>query len=188
MLVRDNILERVRLLPFFDGFNFSTNKSMKIQAETIPFCGVYLIQELMTPDGDANAGEVRFRVSTRFGFSVIVQNNDADQAEYTLDDAFMALTALFADHTFYDNATAKIQGFVSGSRQHIFGALGQDNETPISELRFELVCDLGTLDYPPVVPDDLNVIHIKTQYPSGDTQENIDRRQQVENEYDLFSE
>jgi hypothetical protein len=188
ILVRDNILERVRAIPFFDGFNFGTNKSVQIQPEAIPFCGVYLIQELMTPDGDADAGEVRFRTAVRFGFSVIVQNNDAEQAEYSLDDAFMALTALFSDNTLYDNPVAKIQGFVSGSRQHFFGAMNQDNEVPIAELRFELTCDLGTITYPPVVPDDLNVIHIKTQYPGGDTQEDIDRRQQVEAEYDLHSQ
>src|SRR3954451_14481799 len=107
-------------MPFFDGFNFTTNKSLQIQPEQIPFCGVYLIQELMTPDGDADAGEVRFRTAARFGFSVIVQNNDAVQAEYTLDDAFVALTALFADNKLYNNPEARIQGFVGGSRQHIF--------------------------------------------------------------------
>lgn len=187
MLVRDKILSSVKEMSFFESFaKFSTNKSLQIQPENLPFCGVYLLQELMVPEGDADAGEVRFRTSTRFGFSVIVQNNDADVAEYLLDDAFMALTGMFADNKVYNNPEARIQGFTAGSRQHFFGAMGQDNETPISELRFEMTCDLGTITYPPFVPDDLKVIHIKTQYPLGDTQEEIDQRQQVEAEYDLF--
>lgn len=185
-LVRDNILAVVKEMPFYDGFNFTTNKSLQIQPEALPFCGVYFIQELLTPDGDIDAGEVRFRAATRIGFSVIIQNNDAVQAENILDDAFVALTAMFSDNKLYNNPVARIQGFASGSRQHIFGAMGaQDNETPIAELRFELTCDLGTITYPPVVVDDLKVIHVKTQYPGGDTQENIDRRQQVESNYDL---
>lgn len=188
ILVRDNIVAAIKVMPFFDGFYFTTNKSLQIQPEQIPFCGVYLIQELMAPEGDADAGEVRFRTSARFGFSVIVQNNSGEQAEYTLDDAFVALTAMFADNKLYNNPAARIQGFAAGSRQHIFGSIIQDQETPIAELRLELTCDLGTITYPPVVVDDLNVIHIKTQYPGGDTQEEIDRRQQVEAEYDLFSE
>ena len=186
ILVRDGIMDRVKAMPYFSSFHFSTNKSLQIQPQSLPFCGVYLLQELMTPDGDANVGEVRFRTTTRIGFSVIVLNNDADAAEYQLDTAMQVITGgLFADPTLYDNSVFKIQAFISGSRQHVFGGVGQDNETPIAELRYELTCDLGAITYPPFEPDDLEIIHVETAFPAGGTQAEQDAVQQTIAEYDL---
>ena len=129
ILVRDGIFDRVKLMPFFATFNFSTKKDVTIQPQSIPFCGVYLLQEFMAPDGDANAGEPRFRTSARYGFSVIVQNNDPDAAEYTLDKAMDALTmGLFSDPTLYNNHQFKIQSYIAGRRQHVYGHVGQDNQ------------------------------------------------------------
>lgn len=183
ILVRDGILTRIQAMPFFAGFSFTTNKSLQIQPTTIPFCGVYLLQEMMSADGEANAGEVRFRTLARVGISIIIQNNDATAAEHKLDMLIQHIvTGLFSDPTFYNNDRFKIQGFTGGSRMHAFGSLGLDNETPIAELRFELTCDLGIIYYPPFVPDDLEVIHVKTAYPSIAKK---DTSQQIEAEYDV---
>ena len=137
----------------------------------------------MTPDGDANVGEVRFRTVARIGIGVIIQNNDTAAAEYKLDAASQVLmTGLFADHTLYDNDVFKIQAFSAGTRQHNFGSMLKDNETPIAELRLEISCDLGTITYPPYVPDDLEIIHVETAFPlEGDTS----KVQQVKTQYDL---
>lgn len=186
MLLRDGILDRVKAMPYFANFTFSSNKMLQIQAQSLPFCGVYLIQETMSPDGDADAGEPRFRTMVRIGFSVIIVNNDPDAAEYQLDRAMQALTGgLFSDPTLYHNDQFQIQGYVAGIRNHVFGAAGADNETPIAELRFELTCDLGTIDYPPIVLDDLEVIHVKTSFPTDGTAAEKAAVQQVVNEYDL---
>ena len=186
MLVRDGILARVKTFPYFSTFTFSSNKALQIQPQSLPFCGVYFIQELGVPDGDADAGEPRFRTTVRIGFSVIVVNNDPDEAEYALDTAMQVLAgSLFSDSTLYNNSIFKIQGFSSGTRTHVFGNAGLDNETPIAELRWELVCDLGTITYPPVVMDDLEVIHVETAFPVGGTQAEQDATQQVVTEYDL---
>lgn len=183
LLVRDGILTRIQALSFFSAFNFSTNKSLQIQPATIPFCGIYLLQEMMAVDGDANAGEPRFRTLARIGISIIIQNNDATAAEHKLDMALQNVTSgLFSDPTFYNNDRFKIQGFTGGSRMHAFGSIGLDNETPIAELRFELTCDLGVIYYPPIIPDDLETIHVKTAYPSISKK---DTSQQIEAEYDV---
>lgn len=182
ILVRDGILDRVKAMPFFATFTFASTVALQIQPDSLPYCGVYLLQDLMVPDGDPNVGEVRFRTTARIGFSVLVQNNDAVAAEYKLDAAFQSLAGLFSDHTLYDNKIFKIQAFTSGMRQHVFGALLKDNESPYAELRFEISCDLGTITYPPYVPDDLEIIHVETAFPLvGDTS----RVQQVKTEYDL---
>ena len=183
VLVHYGLLSRARNFPFFNGFISTGNKAVPIQSESIPFLGVYLLQEFMAPDGDANAGEPRFRTSARYGFSVIVQNNDPDAAEYTLDKAMDALTmGLFSDPTLYNNHQFKIQSYIAGRRQHVYGHVGQDNQTPIAELRWELTCDLGVIDYPPFVEDDLEVIHLETVYPD---QARKDTTRQIKNEYDM---
>jgi hypothetical protein len=183
ILVRDGILDRIKLMPFFATFKFGSNTAIQIQAPSLPFCGVYLLQEQMSPDGDPNVGEVRFRTVARIGIGVIIQNNDTVAAEYQLDAASQALmTGLFADPTLYNNDVFKIQSFSAGTRQHNFGSIGKDNETPIAELRLEISYDLGTITYPPYVPDDLEIIHVETAFPlKGDTS----RVQQVKTQYDL---
>jgi len=168
MIVRDAMLARIQAIPFFAAFNkFSTAKALPIQPEQLPFFGIYFINEDLTPDGDANAGEPSFRSSALYGFSIIVQNNDAEAAENKLDEAWvLLLDKLFRDPSLYLNKNAMIQAYVRGNRTHQFGAIGADNATPIAECRFTLTCDLGVVDFPPLVPDELERIHMETRYPN----------------------
>ena len=184
MIVRDAILDRVKSMPFFSTFKFGTNKSEQIQPEKVPFCGVYFINEDLTPDGDPNAGEPRFCSSALYGFSIIVQNNDATAAESKLDEAWMLLTdRLFSDPSLYLNPAAQIQAYVRGNRTHQFGSVGADNSIPIAECRFTLTCDLGTIDFPPFIPDVLAKVHFETRYPLD--AEDWDAIQQVVAEWNL---
>jgi len=184
--VRDGVMKRLKALEWFRPFEFTTNKSVQIAPQSIPFCAVYLLDESGQPDGDANAGETRFRVTIRLGFSVIVLNNKPEQAEYQLDAAYQVITgALYNDPTFYGNPDAMIQGFTRSQRTHQFGAVGMNNELPVAELRFDLTCDLGAVLYPPVVIDNLETIHVETAFPPGGTPEEIAAVQQVKVEYDL---
>jgi hypothetical protein len=172
-VIRDRLMSKVKAMSFFTGhnFTFTTNKSVMIQPQSIPFCGVYLIEEIGTPDGDANVAENRFRTTARYGFSVIVQNNDMEIAEQRLDDAMTALNDLLSDPTVYNwggyqkTGDIAIQAFSRGSRTHAFGAIGQDNEIPIAELRFDLSCDLGVIMHPTIVTDEFRHLHLETRYP-----------------------
>lgn len=174
IVIRDRLVTKMKSMPFFSTFKFSTDKSQSIDPSNVPFAGVYFINEDLTPDGDPNAGEVRFRSMAMYGISVIVQNNDAKAAEYKLDEAWKLLTvAVFADPKMYNWKNANkpgevaIQGFTRGNRSHQFGNAGADNATPVAEMRFTLTCDLGTLDYPPLIEDDFKKFHIETRYPAG---------------------
>jgi hypothetical protein len=156
--LRDNIFERVRRFPFFKDFHFSKTKSLPIQTDQLPYCGIYFINELMLPDGDANVGEIRFRTSVRIGFSIIVVNNYADVGEARADQGLYAIeSGLFQDPSFYIN---KIQAFTRGERAHVFGSVGHDNETPVVELQFDLTCDLGVVPWPPIIHDVFETLHI----------------------------
>lgn len=187
MIVRDAMMQRVQAMPFFGGgWKFGTNKAEQVQPEKVPFVGIYFINEDLTPDGDPQDGEPRFRSSALYGFSIIIQNNDAAAAENTLDNLWtLMLDRLLTDPSLYLNPAAKIQAYVRGNRSHQFGSVGADNSIPIAECRFTLTCDLGVIDFPPVVIDDLDIIHVTTQFPSGGTPQEIDSIQQVEAEYDL---
>ena len=181
MIVRDAMLSRVKTMPFFTSFKFGTNKAEQIQPEKIPFVGIYFISEDLSANGDINAGEPRFRSQVMYGFSIIIQNNDAAAAENTLDDAWVLLCdRLFTDPSLYLNPAAQIEGYVRGSRSHQFGSVGADNSIPIAECRFTLTIDLGVDDFPPIVPDVLNTIHVTTQFPSGGTPDEIEADEQVE--------
>jgi hypothetical protein len=193
LIVRDRIRSKIAAMPFFSTFHFSTNKALQIQPENIPFAGIYFIEKTDLPDGDANVAEVRFRETVRYGISVIVQNNDAEAAENKLDEAMAAINTLFKDPKFYNweglwkNGEVAIQAFLRGSETHQFGSVGAENEMPIAELRYDLTCDLGVIYYEPDVPDDLQSIHVKTQFPSGATQAEIDSTLQVVSEYIIWS-
>jgi len=157
-LLCDDILYRVQHMAFFKDFNFARTKALPVQVDQIPYCGIYFINELMLPDGDANVGMIRFRTSVRVGFSVIVQNNYSEAAEKKLDQAmFEIMNGLYTDPTFY---IKKVQAFTRGERTHVYGTVGHDNETPVAELQFDLTCDLGVIDWPPVIKDVLETVHV----------------------------
>ena len=47
-------------MPFFANYTKRKNKMLQVQPDLLPYLGVYLLDETMTPDGDANAGNIRF--------------------------------------------------------------------------------------------------------------------------------
>ena len=102
---------------------------------------------------------------------MIIQNNNADTAELILDASMNAITSMFKNPDLYNwdggADEAKIQAFMRGMRTHQFGNIGQNNELPVAELRYDLTCDLGVITYDPVVDDDFITLHLETRYPPG---------------------
>jgi hypothetical protein len=161
LIVRDAIFDRVAAMPFFTGFTFAKNKMFRVQTQSLPYCGVYLINELLTPEGDSNAGDIRLRDSARYGFSVIVIDNENEDGEATLDQAFAEITnGLLCDTTLTGFNHQLLQGIVRGERMHVYGSVALDNETPILELQFDMTADLGTAIFKPTITDDFNVFHV----------------------------
>jgi hypothetical protein len=161
LIVRDELFKRVIAMPFFAGFTFAKNKMMRVQSQDLPYCGIYLINELLTPEGDSNAGDIRLRDSARYGFSVIVIDNENDSGESTLDQAFAEITnGLLCDTTLTGFNHQLLQGIVRGERMHVYGSVALDNETPILELQFDMTADLGTAIFKPTITDDFNTLHV----------------------------
>jgi hypothetical protein len=161
LIVRDAIYDRVKVMPFFAGFTFAKNKMLRVQTKDIPYCGVYVINQLLIPEGDSNAGDIRLRHSARYGFSVIIQDNENEEGEDTLDQAFDAITnGLLCDTTLTGFNHKLLQGITRGEAVNIYGSVALDNETPILELQFDMTADLGTAIFKPTITDIFETLHI----------------------------
>src|SRR5215469_14247691 len=172
-VIRNAFLDALAADPFFAGYTVRPNKMLQVQPENLPYLGVYIVDEIMTPDGDANAGDIRFSHVLRIGFSVLIANNDQAVAEQTIDAAYWRISKrLFCDpdlmnlfaSSMPDNT--RIEGIVRGSRRHAFGNPNFTNEMPLAELQYEISCQFRTM-WDSVITDDLEEIDIKVDVPPG---------------------
>ena len=172
-VIRNAFLDALAADAFFTGYTVRPNKMLQVQPENLPYLGVYILDEIMTPDGDANAGDIRFVHVLRIGFSVVIANNDQAVAEQTIDAAYWRISnRLFCDSDLMKLAyssmpdNTRIEGIVRGSRRHVFGNPNQTNETPVAELQYEISCQFRTM-WDPTITDDLELIDIKVDVPPG---------------------
>lgn len=160
------------LTPLFPGFTILRNNQLRIQKFQLPILGVYILPERMTPDGDLNAGDIRFINQAPIGFSVMIANNDPEVSEQKLDAAYWVLmnglwcNAGLTNLVFSKTAdNTRFEGISSGGRQMIYGNVGINNETPVAELRYEATAQFRTA-WSPTITDDLDLI-VVTAIPGG---------------------
>jgi hypothetical protein len=189
--IRDAMYDVVTANSYFSGYNFRKTKMHPVQANLLPFLGVYVVDEVMVPDGDANAGCIRFNHTCRVGFSVIQANNDQDALEHGIDAAYLQImSSLWTNIKLMNVLTNNnpegvgIESVTRGSRRHVFGNAGLNNETPIGELQYEVSCFTRSEWYPDIT-DMLDEIDVTTGIKAGDTQTEMDQRQQVSVKYML---
>jgi len=163
------ISQRLQALPFFHDFTFRENQSHQVMPHELPYCAVYQLPEVSNSDGDWNAADPKFKSESIIGISVILKNIESTELEDALDGAFDVITVgLYTDAEFMALKTPSefsIEGVSRMRRQTMFGTLGSTNETPIGELRLEMTF-ITRYDYPPDIRDDLNLVVLKTLYPS----------------------
>ena len=172
LLIRNGVLARLKLVPPFDGCAaYGRSRARVIQAEHVPYLGCYMVEENLSPHGDANHAEPRFTHKLVLGFSYIIQNNDADLAEDQLDAGHWSVMKLLHDpkwHTFdYVDEDVRIESITGGSRHHLFGNISPQNETPIAEMRMEMTFTYETY-FDPMISDVFRTMHMKTVYPWPD--------------------
>jgi len=195
-IIRDMFLDRLMQAQFFQGWTPRKNKALQIMTGSLPYLGVYFVTEDMVPDGDLNAGEIRFTHQLKLGFSAIVINNDPVACEAKLDQAFWAimntlwrdpnLTNLIDTRAYPGGVgnpdNTRIEGVSRGTRRHVFGNAGKDNETPIGEMQYEATVKYSA-DYGPFVPDAFLQMGVRTGIKPGDTPDEMAARHQVGAEY-----
>lgn len=198
-VIRDMFLDALMQAQFFQGFTPRKNKALQILTNSLPYLGVYFVNEDMSPDGDLNAGEIRFTHMLKLGFSVIVINNDPVACEAKLDQAFWAIMNTLWRDPYLTNLidtrrypggvgnpdNVRIEGVSRGTRRHVFGNAGLNNETPIGEMQYEATVKYRA-DYGPVITDNLLQIHLETAPVASDgTIPPADEVQRIVTEYDF---
>ena len=180
-VLREVFIATLQALPFFSTFNVKRSAYSPLQTKDVPLLGVYILDEAMTPDGDANAGEIRFVHTFRLGFQAIIKNNDPEASEQKLDMIYRAIMLGLwenpnitnrLDTAVYPGGTrtpdnVRFEAIVRGSRRHKFGAVGLNNETPVAELAYEATVQYRE-QYPPTIPDDLKLVSLQTAFPTVD--------------------
>jgi hypothetical protein len=167
--IRDTFFNAVSKDPFFAGWTAKRNRMLPIQPPQLPYLGVYLVDEVLSPDGDANCGMICFEHVARVGFSAVVQNNDQDAAAQLSDQAFLKImTVLYTDPYImnvlknYNAEHVGIEAIVGGKRRHIYGTAGLNNETPFLEMQYEAGCHFKS-EWFPDITDTLNEIDVTTR-------------------------
>jgi hypothetical protein len=195
-LIRDVFFGALAGDPYFANYTIRKNKMLKIQHELLPYLGVYIIDEPMLPDGDANAGNIRFIHTPRIGFSVMIVDNDQDECELALDATFRHIELrLWGDpyinnvidtynpHTRIQNPdNVRFESIERGMRRYVWGNTSFNNQTPVGELQYDITVRFRSYEVPGPF-DDLETIDLTTGIKPGDTQEEMHRRKQIHRVY-----
>jgi hypothetical protein len=189
LVVRDAFHDGIKADPFFTGYTVRKSKMLTVQRDLLPYLGVYIVDEVMTPDGDADAGDIRFIHNLRIGFSGVVANNDQVAAELQIDAIYWRIMNDFWPNADFMNVlvssmpdNVRLEGVTRGLRRHNWGSSQLNNQTPFAELQYEATVIYRT-NWPPIITDDLLEIDVTTGLKPGDTPEEMARRLQAHVKY-----
>lgn len=174
-VILNAIFDRIAHTSFFEPFVCKRiNRALPIESGgpvQIPFLGIYLLDEILGPDGDPNHSEIRFTHVVPIGFQVIMKNNDPVILLQMLDQAtWFIMNQLLRDDTLTSRwrtdlpDNVQIEAFPRGRIRERWGATGTTNETPVGERQLELAFTFRTLWYPTEFPK-LERITVRTGFP-----------------------
>ena len=184
-IILDWIFTTLKDDPFFENFGVTRiSRALPVEAwSQVPFLGVFLGDETMTPDGDPNQGPIRFIHNVPISFQMILRNNDPQILLRDLDRTswYVMRTLLRSDDltnhfdTMLPGGTA-FEGITRGRIRDRWGLTGSKNETPVGERQLDLTFMFGT-NWAPYGFPDLERIDVTTGFPGpGSTPE---ERQQI---------
>jgi hypothetical protein len=188
LILRNIFYDSLASDPYFAGFAKRKNKMLTIPLESLPYLGVYIIDEIMGPDGEPNQTEIKFSHTARIGFSVIVPYNDPVVAEKIIDAAFWhIMNRLWRDpvimNVLHANSLSnpdniRVESINRGVRKHVYGTAQANNETPTAELQYDVSIYYRS-EWPPIIADELEGIDMRTGVKADDTVVDMAQRQQA---------
>ena len=155
--IRDAFYDVVTADAYFSSYTMRKSKWLPVQTDLVPYIGVYFINELRTPDGDANAGCIRFSHTINIGFSVVQSNNDKLLLEQNIDRAQQRIDTLLWTDVHLMNVRVNnnpegvgIESINRATRRHVFGAANASNEFPFVELEYNVSAFCRSEWYPDI--------------------------------------
>ena len=146
----------------------------QLQPNNLPALLVVLVDELETPEDEANTGPPRFISEVTIGISVVIGHQPPEQLDADLDDIVDRIRShLLTDPTFVrgvdpgkaEDDPERYPLFEAVSQGRRGRVLPQEGETYLAEGRLEITF-LSRTDYEPVIPDMLEHVVI-TARPAG---------------------
>lgn len=178
-IILNAVYERLSTSSLFTGFPCKRiSSALQIQSDIqIPFIGVFLGEENMTPDGDLNAGDIRFEHAIQVGVQIVVKNNDPTLMLAKLDQlSWFVLNQLLRDNSFTNRLKTTLPDnvVIEGVpkvyfRPDVWGITTGMNEMPVGERCFWFTFKLRTEWHPTDFPE-LERITVTTAFPTGDYQ------------------
>jgi hypothetical protein len=173
-IIRDMLLAKLVTAPFYQGFSVRRSRQLPTQINQLPMLGVYLVKEDLSPDGDPNAGDIEMVHNLTIGFSVVIINSDPEATQKKLNQAYWVIMNWLWRDQYLMNLldtraypggignpdNVRIEGLLNGSWRFVDHP-PLNNETPMSELRYEQTLKYRA-DYTPIITDDLLLIHQET--------------------------
>jgi hypothetical protein len=196
-VLREAIITAIENLPFFTLFNIRRTPQLPSQSSDIPLLGVFLANEPMMPDGDANAGNIGFMHDFTISFLAVIKNNDPDESERKLDEIFWALmngvwrdqylTNMLDTRRYPGGAgtpdNTRFEGIIKSDRpRNTYGVAANSNETPIAQLHYNATMRYRS-EFAPVITTDLLEIYRTTGIKAGDSKEEMAKRLQAQGLY-----
>lgn len=137
---------------------------LSVNPKDLPTLGIFILRERRTSDGQPSIGVPQFIHDLTLGFSgarAITTDNEGDLLTSMENDMTDIDRILLRDPTFL----VLVEGVVSMDRTSQYSKVG---EISLAEIRVEMVVRFRSY-LEPVVPDDLETIHVESRYPSADT-------------------
>ncbi|BAR57587.1 hypothetical protein ACVIWV_006189 [Bradyrhizobium diazoefficiens] len=178
--IADRVLELLKAptadepTPFFKSYWRTPMR--QVAASDLPLLGVYILRETRGPDGDENAGEIRFIHRLHLGIAGAISNADPGEQLRILEERMAGIDERLLTNPAF---VCMIEGVTAMDRRSQYAQVA---ETPVAEIQIEMVVTFRTY-WEPVVPDDFKTMHVETRYPTADA--DPAEVQQITQEYDI---
>jgi hypothetical protein len=170
LALREAIYTRLKARP---NYNSRYRNPMPMtQPDELPSLRVIIAGEDMTPDGDANHGEIAFVTEVTIAITVLGKGKESAPAEYDVDLEMSEIESLlFGDPTFTKfGPDALFEGISRVRRTRIFP---REGETFFAGVRTDITF-VTRAAFPARVEDDFSTITFRHDVPAGTPQGGFD--------------
>jgi hypothetical protein len=159
-IIRDAVFDRLKRA--FPDFKIRRRAPvLPVQLNQVPALGVFLAEDVDTPDGDYNVGPPRFVSDATIAISIVEEAAKPEKMRRAIEARMNRVkTVLFCDPTFValkmpgPDGVPLLEGIARVRRTFSYP---QNGETYYAEGRLHITCRFRC-NYPPITPHDLNEV------------------------------